>query len=766
MAKYKHFFKIALTIILLYIPVLCYANSNSQAIKEIIIHGNERIPEDTIKAYLNINTFTSYSEKDLDQSLKNLFATGFFSDIKINLENQKLSIHLIENPMINQIAFEGNKIIRDEGLRKVLALSTRSIYSLFKLQNDIKSLISLYQKQGMYSVKIEPKIIKKSQNRIDLVYEIKEGNKAKIRKIIFAGNNEYDENTLKKIISSKESSFYRIFSSSDIYDPDRILYDQELLKQHYMQKGYADFKITSFTSELSAKHDAFILTFIINEGQIYKFGKISVDSTIKNLDTNYLMSMVVAKELQLFDSQNIDASIDKMTEYLGTKGYAFAEIDYEIKKDPITLTADIKFRIDEGHKIYVNKININNNIRTLDKVIRREFRIDEGDPYNSSKIYRSKQRITNLGYFSSVEFKNSKTDYPDMVDIEVYVKEQPTGDLRFGIGYNTAEGPLSSITVNENNFLGKGQNIELIYERAKRSSDISFSFTEPYFLDRNIAAGFDVFKSSNDKRKESSYTIDSRGFVFRTAYNINEYLSHGIRYSLKKERVSDVADDAEFLIKQQSGSQLISTIGQTFAYNKLDNIIIPSKGYSFEFNQDFAGLGGNAKYLKHKITASFYYPIYKEDVILSIIARAGHILSTNNKKPLKLSDQFFVGEELIRGFDVSGIGPRDKKQGNALGGRTYYSTSAEVSFPLGLPEEIGIRGAVFIDCASLFDIALSKQMKEQIPIDDVKSLRASYGFGIIWRSPIGNIRIDYGKPLKKESFDKLSQIRLSLGSLF
>ena len=723
--------------------------------------GNSRISDETIFAYLDLNIGDIPNHDNVDKSIKSLFGTGFFSDVKVSQNGSKLVVEVQENPMINKIGFDGNKRIEDKDLIAELTMKQHSVFSPYKLQSDISRISSVYQKRGRYSVQIEPKVVKLDQNRVDLVYEIEEGPDASIRKINFTGNEYFSDSDLSDVIISKEYRFYRFFSNADVFDTEKQEYDKELLKKHYLKNGFADFKVTSATSELSAKKDSFLLTFVIDEGIIYNYGKIDIASDIKGLDTDALNSHLIIKENDRFNQDDIDEIVDKLTNFLGDKGYPFVDIDPVIKTHPDTGLADISFKIKEGPKVYIRKINIKNNTRTLDKVIRREFKIAEGDPYNSSKIQRSKQRIENLGYFSKVDFKNVKTDDFDKADVDVDVEETSTGAVNFAVGYNTASGPLGKVVLSENNFLGKGQVVELGTTLAKKENNVTFSFTEPYFMDKDLAAGFSVFKSSKDLKSSSSYKSNTVGFGLHAGYQITEHLTHALRYNLKNEEIKDVSEFASTYIKDQKGKNTVSLIGHSFIYDKLDNRLEPKKGYLLRFDQDIAGLGGNTKYVSHTGNASYFVPLFKNDFILKIGGKAGIINGYGGKK-IRLNDRFSMGQDLVRGFDIGGIGPRDMKTTDSLGGNKFYGGTTELQIPLGLPSELPVKGVVFHDFGSVFGL----DIKNKENIKDVRNIRASYGLGLSYKSPLGLITVSYGIPYKKEKFDEIRRFYINFGQSF
>ncbi len=737
-------------------------------VKEIRYEGNHRISKETIFAYLDVIQGEEATNEIIDKSIKHLFETGFFSDVRIALQNNILTVGVVENPLINQIGFDGNKRIEDSDLLQEITMRANSVFSPYKLQADLNRITGLYQKMGRYSINVEPKVIKLDQNRVNLVYEIIEGKESVIRKINFAGNKQFSDSDLADVIASKEYRFYRFFSSAAVYDPDKLEYDKEMLRRFYMNRGYAAFKITAATSELSMNKDGFLVTFVIHEGDKYNFGAFSIDSQIKGFDSEVLKPLIKIKEGANFSRETIDESVDAITNYLGEHGYPFVEIDPKVMTNSEDRIASVRFVIKESYRVYVRKINIINNTRTLDKVIRREFRITEGDPYNITKIQRSKQRIDNLGYFSKLELKNKRTEEPDKMDMDVEVEETSTGSVNFAAGYNTATGVLGQVTLSENNFLGKGQQIQVGTTIAQKERSAMFSFTEPYFMDKELSAGFDIFSNNRDFESVSSFKSKNLGFALRMGYEMTENLSHGVRYSLKRETVSDVSEDASIYIRDQIGSHIVSLIGHTIAYDKLNNRASPTEGYLFKIDQDLAGVGGHTRYFSTKGTLAGFYPVYKQDVIFKAIGRAGYITGYGGKA-IKLNDRFFIGPDYIRGFDVAGIGTRDKKSINrdALGGDVYFTATTELIFPVGLPNEVGLKAAVFHDIGTVY--AIDKTIIKG-NVYNSKSFRAAAGLSLIWKSPLnlpfGTISLNYAIPYKKESFDDVKRFYLDFGTNF
>lgn len=731
-------------------------------ITTIKYQDNHRISKETIYAYLDVVEGEEATPNKINNSIKNLYQTGFFSDIQIKDDNNVLTVKVVENPLINKIGFDGNKHIEESDLGNEISMKANSVFSPYKLQADLNRIIGLYQKSGRYSATVEPKIIKLDQNRVNLVYEISEGKEAAIKKINFIGNKIFSDSSLAENLASKEYRFYRFFSNSAVFDIDKLEFDKELLRRYYMNRGYADFKVTSVTTELSLNRDGFLITFVLSEGAEYNFGKFNIDSRIKKFNADILNKFVKIQEGTRFSREKIDQSVDVISNYLGDHGYPFIEIEPVVTTDPTTKIASVTFIIKESYKVYIRNINIKDNTRTLDRVIRREFRVSEGDPYNITRIQRSKQRIENLGYFNKMELKNKKTDEIDKIDIDVEVEETSTGNVNFAGGYNTSTGILGQITLSENNFLGRGQQVQVGTTLSQKERSTNFSFTEPYFMDKELSAGFDIFANNRDFKSQSSFKSKNLGFGLRLGYDITENLSQGIRYTLKKENVNDVSANASIYIKEQEGKQLVSLIGHTLSYDKLDSKITPTSGYLLKLDQDIAGLGGSTRYVSTKGLAAGFYPLYKNDVILKVIGRAGHIQGYGGKS-VRLNDRFYIGPEYIRGFDVAGVGARDKTTKDALGGNIYYTNTTEIVFPVGLPNEVGLKAAVFHDIGALHHV---DERMSHANIFDTKSLRAAVGMSLIWKSPLGTISLNYGVPYKREKFDVVKRFYIDFGTNF
>lgn len=725
----------------------------------IRIEGNQRVEAQTIRTYLGLREGSRFDAATVDQALKSLFATGFFSDVKLLRAGGDLVVRVVENPIVSRAVFEGNTAIETADLEKEIELKARSIYTRARVQADVKRILDIYRKSGRYSATVEPEVVQLDQNRVDLVYKITEGSVSRIRTIAFVGNNAFSTTELQGVLRTAEERWWRFLTDSDKYDPDRLQYDQELLRRYYVSQGYADFQVKSAHAELSPSKDAFFLTFVLDEGPQYTLSSVQVENNLKGKDKPDLDHLVITEAGDLYNATQIEDSIDAMTKELGNLGYAFVDISPKLERDRDRNTIALTYAIKPGPRVYVERINITGNVRTLDSVIRREFRIAEGDPYNTSRLSRTEQRLNNLGFFEKVKISTEPGSAPDKTVINVDVQEKSTGEINIGAGVSSSDGLLADFGVRERNLLGRGQELNARVTWAARRKQMEAGFTEPYFLGRDLSAGFDVFRTRLDYQTESSYDIDTKGFTLRTGYNIRERLQHLINYTYRANDITDVKPTASRYIRDQEGKSINSSVGHSLVYDDRNNRFDPSSGYYLKLSQDVAGLGGDARYLKHEVRTSYFHP-WAKNWVFNIGGAAGHIFGYSDTD-VRIADRFFIGGELLRGFDNLGIGPRDLATEDALGGNTYYVASVEQRFPLGLPEEVGILGAAFIDVGSLWDIDTNGP-----GIADSGKMRISAGVGVSWQSPFGPIRIDIARPLVKEDYDDTELFRFNFGTRF
>jgi outer membrane protein insertion porin family len=735
-------------------------------IQEIRVDGTQRVEPETVRSYLLVQPGDQFDPDRLDRSLKALFATGLFADVTLRRDGNSLVVTVVENPVINRIAFEGNRKLNDDTLNQEIQLRPRVVYTRQKVQSDVRRILDLYRRNGRFAATVEPKVVPLPQNRVDLVFEIDEGPVTGVRSINFVGNRQFGAGRLREVIQTKETRWYRFFTTDDTYDPDRLTYDRELLRKFYLSEGYADFRVVSAVAELTPARDGFFITFTIEEGERYKFGKVDIANQLKDVDPAELTALLTTHEGDWYNADEVDKSISALTDALGNRGYAFVEIEPRVRRNPDTRTIDITYDVKEGPRVYVERIDISGNLRTLDRVIRREFRLVEGDAFNTSKLQRSQQRIKNLGFFKKAEVTNKPGSAPDRTVITAEVQEQSTGEFSVGVGFSTTDGALADIGIRERNLLGKGQDLRIGALVAQRTQQIDLSFTEPYFLDRNLSAGFDLFALVRDNQDIAGFNQQSVGGSLRAGYQITEPLRQTLKYTLRQDRIFDVADAASTFIKEQTGSRITSSVGQVLLYDKRDNRLDPTSGYFGSIGTEIAGVGVGVRYFRTTLSGGYYYPVAPAWV-LSVTGDAGYIFGLGDR--VRIEDRFFVGGDNLRGFASGGIGPRASDNNDALGGNIYYVGSVALSFPLGLPQELGLNGRVFSDFGSLWKVDPSPNPSTLTPgafVRDVNSIRVSAGAGVSWQSPLGPIRLDFALPVKRESFDKKEFFRVSFGTRF
>lgn len=726
-------------------------------VRDIKVEGLERVEVETVLSYVDIKKNTIIDDAKMDASLKQLYATGLFNDVSLNMKNDGLLIiKVAENPIINKVLFDGNDKVDDEMLKGELQLAPRSTYSRAKVQEDVQRILEIYKRTGRYAVVVEPQIIERDQNRVDLIFKIDEGPLASINKVNFVGNKHYSDDDLQSEIMSKESRWYRIFSSAENYDSEKTNYDKELLRRFYFKRGYADFRVVSAVAELSPDKKSFVLTFVLDEGKRYKIRSLDITSDIADVDTAALKPAVQQETGDWYNADKVEKSVTALTDELGKKGFAFVDVEPEMTKDTAVGEIDLTFHVKEGERIFVDRINITGNTRTYDKVIRREFRIDEGDAFNVSKIKDSRRNVENLDYFSKVNIETMPKD-DNKADINVDVEEKSTGYFNVGVGYSTVNGALVRTGVTENNFRGLGQRLGLDIGVSQRSQEYDVSFTEPYFLNRRLRAGFDLFRTEQDYQDEGSYDSESTGGRLRLGWNYTDDLSQQFRYTLRQDKISNVDSEASYYIKEEAGKYNDSSVGQTIVYDKRDSAFNPKEGYFISFGNDVSGLGGDEKYLKFDAKLYQYYTL-ADYYTFKLFANAGYITGYGGKD-VRLSNRYYLGGSTLRGFDVAGIGARDKYTDDALGGNWMLYTGGEVMFPIGL-DELGIKGRTFVDMGML---GKPDNINTSV-VEYSSSPCVAAGFGFQWLSPMGQIDIDFAFPIVKEDYDETQVFRLNFGT--
>jgi len=738
---------------------LTVPSATAQVVDRIEVNGNQRVEAGTVATYIPIAPGTFVTDADVDRALKALFATGLFSDVTLRRQGTTLVVSVVENPVINRLAFEGNRKIRTELLEAEVQLRPRVVFTRARVQSDVQRLIQVYRRSGRFAATVEPKVIQLEQNRVDLVFEVNEGPVTSIRRINFIGNKAFSDRKLRGEIATKETRFYRFLSTSDTYDPDRITFDRELLRRFYLSEGYADFRVVSVNADLSPDREGFFVTLAMEEGERFKVGEIGVESTVRDLTPEQLTGVVEIETGDIYNADKIELAIEDLSFSVGQLGYAFVDIRPRLNIDRETNTIDISFEMNEGPRVYVERINITGNVRTLDKVIRRQFTLAEGDAFDTAKLQASRRNVRGLRFFRDVNVTREAGSAPDRSVLNVEVQEQSTGELSFGLGFSTTDGPIGDISIRERNLLGRGQELRAGVSLSGRTQEIDLSFTEPAFLERDIAAGFDVFRQTTDLQSESSFDAKELGFSLRLGYPLTENLRQRLTYTLREDTIENVADDVSTFIAQQAGVDVTSSIGHALVYDLRDDIVDPTDGYRVTVEQTLAGLGGTKRYFKNTINYETFFP-FADEIVGSIGVQQGFIVGIG--KDVGIGDRFFVGGNNFRGFEPAGIGPRDKVSGDSLGGNVFYVGTAEVRFPIGLPPELGVNGVAFTQAGSLAGIDDPKSS----PLFDVGSVRVSSGVGFAWKYPFGPFRIDYATALRKERLDQTQKIFFSFGTRF
>ncbi|MGH7009086.1 MAG: outer membrane protein assembly factor BamA [Stellaceae bacterium] len=741
-------------------------------IEEIRIEGTQRVEPETVRSYMQIGPGDKFDSERLDQSLKSLYGTGLFSDVTLRREGNTLIVHVVENPVINRVAFEGNNKLSDDTLNNEVQLKARSVYTRQKVQADVGRILDLYRRNGRFAATVDPKIIKLDQNRVDLVFEINEGNFTGVKAINFVGNHIFDADKLRGVVSTKESRWWRILSTSDTYDPDRISYDRDLLRKFYLSQGYADFRVVSAIAELTPERDGFLVTFTVEEGKRYKFGKVDLVNELKTIDPAILRALITTKQGDWYNADAVDNTIHAITNALGNRGYAFVQVQPHVNRNAEAHTIDVTYDVKEGPRVYVERIDITGNLRTLDRVIRREMRLVEGDAFSTEKLDRSEQRLKNLNYFKKVAVTNTQGSAADKTIVHVNVEEESTGDFTFGVGFSTTDGPLVDAGIHERNLLGEGLDLRIDTLASFRAQQGNISFTNPYFLGRNVAAGFDIFAIQRDNQDFAGFNQFTVGGDLRAGYQIVGPLRQTVKYTLREDRIYNVCTLSGFdanlcsplasiYVADQAGARLTSAVGQTLLYDQRDNPNNPTAGWFVSEGNDLAGAGGDVRYLRSSLSGGMYHA-WAPRWVASLTGEGGYIFGIG--QGVAIEDRFYVGGDNLRGFATGGIGPRDLVTQDALGGNMYYVGSLTQGFPLGLPAELGLTGRLWTDFGSLIhtdDIQTAAN-----PIQQSDTIRVSAGFGFTWQSPFGPIRIDIGHPILRKSFDKISLFRFGFGSSF
>lgn len=770
------------------IVILTITISNSvlaAKISGITIIGNQRVENATIKEYFGLEIGDIFSESAKSKAIKSLYGSALFENISIS-QNQAGLVKIIveETPFVTKVEFQGNNKIKADLLENEMQIVAGDNLRKNRLKADISKIREIYRRNGHFAARIESKIENQPNNRVKVIFDIKEGPKTTIKKIHFSGNEHYRDGELQAVILTKESKWFRFLETNDVFDPDRVEYDKYLLKKFYNSVGFADFRIISVTANLLPTRDGFTINISLDEGEKYQFGEMKLINKLADIDTQYISKFAKFRKGQTYNADLIERISKKISNHLASAGYPQVEVRHELEQDRTNKIVNVTMIIDQAERVFVDHINIEGNLKTEGHIIRREMKIAEGDVFNRSKINDSERRIRNLDFFEkvslSIEPTKKKGEYSvNKYDVNIAVEEKSTASIALQGSYDTSSGPFGEISFLEKNFVGTGKLLNVSAKFGKKNLLLNFGVTNPRFMDRDLAVGFDLFHKRNGKNSglgggEQNFIMNSTGVNFTAGYNLADNLAHTVEYSFKNSNLQASAETTKSLlikenegkfttsafIRENEGKIITSAFSHRLIYDQTDSVILSKNGYSIILNQELAGFGGNNKYFKNEGKLIVYRSLWDNEYTAKFILSAGRIDGIFGEK-VKISDRFNLGDHSLRGFAGGGIGPRDKKTKESLGGQKYYSFSAELNLPLGLPEEYNVRGALFMDMGTLWDMdsEISKA-----GFYNEKSLRASVGFGVIWKTKIAPIRLDWGFPILKEKFDETQTLHIKFST--
>lgn len=776
------------------------AQPSGVAIRRVLVEGNQRIEPATIASYLQVGPGDVFDPERIDMSIKTLFATGLFSDVQIEQRGADLVVVVSENPIINRVIFEGMSTLDEEDLEGEVQARPRSVFTPARAQADVQRILDVYRRNGRFAAQVTPQVRELDQNRVDLIFEVDEGPVTGVRDINFIGNEEFSDRRLRDAIVTSESSWWNFFSSNDNYDPDRLEYDREQLRQFYNNRGYADFRVVSAVAELTPDQRDFFITFTVEEGVRYEFGEIQIQTELNRLPESLLRAVNPIRTGTEFRGEQIEDAIDAMTYVAGSVGYANVQITPVVERDRETRKVNITFEVDEGPRTFIERIDIVGNTRTIDRVVRREMRVAEGDAFNRVLLDRSRDQVRALGYFTEVTVEDADGSQPDRSVVTVTVEEQSTGEFAFAAGYSSTESFLFDVSVTERNLRGRGQFLRLRASSSSQRQQLDLRFTEPRFMGREIAAGFDIYSLRTDFLDQSSFENQSTGIGIRTGFRIGERTNLGLTYSLVQDdtEIADIFVDHDSnvltpdvnqcdpvnltrpLLCEQEGTFLTSVVGFQVNWDRRNSGINATRGFNIDISQDIAGLGGEVNYLRTEIEGGVYYGLPYG--FRAMFRGSAGLITGWNGDTVRINDRFFKGGSSFRGFDVAGIGPRQLlvddgtgevvERGDAVGGNAYAIGTFQLDVPLPLPETFSLGSALFVDFGTLGYLdAANRQTVDlagpnRLIVDDSASLRVAAGVSIFWDSPFGPVQFDFAQPLQYEEYDRREQFRFSTRTNF
>ncbi|MDA9243978.1 outer membrane protein assembly factor BamA [Amylibacter sp.] len=739
--------------------------SQEDTISSIIVDGNKRISSETIIAISKIEKGALYSPSQFNSALQLIKKSTFFKTATVSFVDNILTINVVENPTINTINFEGNSTLKDENLSELIFSKERQTLSISKTEKDSDMIASAYADTGRISASITPKIVELSDNRVDLIFEITEGRITEVEKITFTGNRIFSDFRLKGVISTKQAGIFRRFINSDTYAEDKLNYDTELLQNFYINKGYIDFELDS-SVELTRKKDAFLINHSIKEGQQYNYSEINFDISDVNIDNKSLIKLNRIKSGSVFDRRRIPKLLEEIDIYLTKNGINFIEPVPIINRDDTELTMDVIIQLQKTKKIFVERIEVEGNSTTIDEVIRLQFDFAEGDPFNRRKILNAVDRIRGLGFFSNVETSTREGSSPEKIIIEVKLTEKPTGSLGIGAGFNSSDGSVFTFNINERNFLGKGQTIQLDLSSSKIEKELSVGLEDPSFLGRNLLAGIS-FGQKTITPASTPIKTDKQFFAPKIGFPLSRDSNLTLSYRLDQDKVKLTYENAVMspLIKSDVGNKTKSAVLLTYNLDKTNSVVSPTAGYNLRITQEINGLGGNVSFSKSSFDVKTYKTLLRDDIVLSSGLSSGVILGSD----AAINNRFFLGGDQLKGFRNQGIGPVDNTfsgsdaNGDPLGGKMFASISLEASFPIGVPEEYSVFGGIFLDAGSVWGLDNTQSTGT---VDDSFKIRSAAGVSLFWDTVIGPLRFNFSRPIKREKYDVIENFRFTVDTRF
>ncbi|MEM9228597.1 MAG: outer membrane protein assembly factor BamA [Pseudomonadota bacterium] len=773
---YTHLWPFWGWVIFLFLAVTLAPNAlsaQSIPVNSIQVEGNQRVEAETIRVFSGLETGTAATEEQVNAAVQRLFDTGLFEDVSIQPSGGRVLITVVENPTINIINFEGNRRVDDALLEQVISLAPRQAFNRSIAERDTQAILEVYARQGRFGATVVPKLIRLDENRVNLVYEVFEGRVTEVQRIAFVGNEVYSDRRLRRVLATGQAGILSRFFTNDTYDPDRLELDRQRLREFYLNRGFVDFEIQSAAAELARERNAFFLTFRLSEGQRYSYGNLTAATTAQGLDPTEFEALIDLRPGQTYSAERVDRVVERMAFLAGQKGFAFVEVVPRVIRNPELQTVDIQFDLIEGPRVFIERIDIRGNRETVDRVIRRQFRVVEGDAFNSREVRRAEQRIQALRFFDRVGVRVREGSSADRAVITVDVEEAATGNIGFGAAFSTSDGITGTVNLSERNFLGRGQRVSLDLAAGADSQTVSFDFTEPALFDQDLSAGFGIFYREREL-DESSIDTRSIGFTPRIGFPLTEDSRLTLRLRTQLDRISILGSSSiSPILEREAGEDLTVSAGFRYVLDKRNSPVDPTAGFIFQLDQDIAGLAGDTQYSRTRGLLRGFTSVLDEDVVLSAELEGGALVPFNNRS--RATDRFSLGGDSFRGFEAGGLGPRDRCNAcggsggtedvnDSLGGNLFAVARLEASFPVGLPQELGVFGGVFADVGTIW--SLNDTAGAQGEVDDSARLRSSVGLSLFWDTAFGPLRFNYAVPVESVEGDQFERFRITVDTRF